>query len=153
MPKDILIKKLNKNRYYDISFDTDGDFLLTEGFETAILMSMFCERRASASEVPNIESRRGWWGNKVGNIDNYEIGSKLWLLVQSRRDTNALNLIKSYITDGFQWMLEDNYIDSLKVDSMFIVDGISVNITMTRLNNIVFSNAYEIWNNTNLDNL
>ena len=58
---DILMTK-NDDGYYDINFE-NGDLSKTDGFETALLMTFLCERRASDSEIPSPKRQRGWWGN------------------------------------------------------------------------------------------
>ena len=81
---------------FDIGIDPDtGDFLLASGFDTGLTMSLFCERRPDASEVPTAELRRGWGGNEVGP-EGFEIGSKLWLTYQSRKTQATLNLVIDY---------------------------------------------------------
>jgi len=148
MLSDILFS-LTPDDYYDITFNSWGDFTLTQGFETALAMSVFCEQKASASEVPKIELRRGWWGNKVGDFDNYEIGSKLWLLEQARNTLSTLNLTKTYAANCLQWMVDDGHIDKIDVDANFIVDGINISVTLYRMQNIILSTSYELWENTN----
>ena len=89
---------------FDIGIDpATGDFFLTDGFDTAITMSLFCERRADASEVPTAELRRGWWGNEVGP-EGFEIGSKLWLTYQSRKTQATLNLVVDYARSGAHYL-------------------------------------------------
>ena len=50
MKLDIALSLVN-NDYYDISF-TEGDYTTTEGLDTALLMSVFSEKRADFSEIP-----------------------------------------------------------------------------------------------------
>jgi len=135
--------------YYDISF-VNGDFALTDGMETALLMSVFCEKRASASEIPAPELRRGWWGNTVYGFDNYEIGSKLWLLEQARRDNITLGLAKTFTADCFQWLIEDNNAQGINVDSSFIVNGIRIDVDIVISQNKTISKSFDLWQNTNI---
>jgi phage gp46-like protein len=144
---DILLN--NTNNYWDIDF-TNGDFTMTRGLETAILMSIFVDKRAAANEVPRVDLRRGWQGNKLSGYDNYEIGSKLWLLFQSRNNQTTLNLINTYVVDCLSWLVVDNIATKIEVDSSFIPDGIQIDVTIYRSQNIIFSNSYALWNNTNL---
>jgi phage gp46-like protein len=146
MPADILLN--NNAQYWDISF-TDGDFTLTYGFETALLMSLFCEKRASKSEVPNLALRRGWWGNTVGDWDNYEIGSKLWLLDQARSNPASLNLAKTYSADGLSWLLTDSYCTKIDIDTSYTINNMNIDITLYRSNDQTINNSYKLWNNTN----
>jgi phage gp46-like protein len=148
--KDILLN--SDNGYLDFSIE-NGDFKMTGGFETAIIMSILCEARALASEVPTAELRRGWWGNLVGDFANYEIGSKIWLLYQSKRTPDTLALIKTYAINALQWMINDGYIDKIDADSSFIEDGIFLIIKLYRSQNLVDSVGFKIWEQTNLINI
>jgi phage gp46-like protein len=145
---DILLNKTKD--YWDVGFAANGDFDLTRGLETAVLMSILVDKRAAANEVPRVELRRGWHGNKLSGYDNYEIGSKLWLLFQSRNDRTILGLINTYVSDCLSWMVTDNIATKIITDSSFIPDGIQINVTIYRSQNIIFSNSYILWENTNL---
>ena len=144
---DILLKKING--YWDIDF-TNGDLTMTRGLETAILMSLFVDARASSSEMPDAMRRRGWFGNKLNGYDNDEMGSKLWLLSQSRRTQNTLNLAKTYCVNCLAWLLTDKIADKIDVDVSFIPDGVEVDITVYRSQNKIFNASYNLWENTNL---
>jgi len=143
---DILLNK--EKGYYDFDF-LDGDFALTDGLGTALLLSFLCEKRAAASEIPTPEFRRGWWGNTVLKYDNYEIGSKLWLLEQARKDNTTLNLAKTYTSDCLQWLISDTLVKEIKSESSFIVDGISVEADLVISPNKTLSIAFDLWENTN----
>lgn len=142
------IELTQKGSYYDFSFEK-GDFVLTQGMDTALLMSIFCEKRADISEMPFAETRRGWWGNLVLDTANYEIGSKLWLLEQARRDLTSLSLAKTYAQDCLQWLIEDNLAKEIKTDSAFAWNGIDIEINIVTSTNKILSKAYNLWNNTN----
>jgi phage gp46-like protein len=137
---------------YDISIDTNtGDFEAANGFDTAILMTIFEQRRASASETPNPQFRGGWCGNQVNQIENFEIGSKAWLLKNSRRTQDNINLLETYLQDGFQWMVEDGHADSVEVIGSMSADGFSVIINFIRNNTVFDSKSFDLWQNTGND--
>ena len=50
---------------YDIAFE-NGDFQLVNSFDTSLIISLFADARATASQVPQSQLRRGWWGNRLG---------------------------------------------------------------------------------------
>jgi phage gp46-like protein len=136
------------NGQFDIGIDPDtGDFLLTDGFDTALVMSLFCERRADESEVPTAELRRGWWGNTVGP-EGFEIGSKLWLLDQSRKIQATLNRAEDYTREALQWFIDDGHLVSFDVSAIFSSNGITLNIKLNRSNSATESRSYQIWENT-----
>ena len=133
---------------FDIGIDPNtGDFLLTRGFDTAITMSLFCERRADTSEVPTAELRRGWWGNTIGP-EGFEIGSKLWLLDQARQTQATLNKAVDYAREALQWLVDDGHLVSIDVSAAFSTNGITLNITLNRSNSATETRSYELWENT-----
>ena len=133
---------------FDIEIDpTTGDFLLVDGFDTALAMSLFCERRADMSEVPTAELRRGWWGNLVGP-EGFEIGSKLWLLDQSRRIQTTMNSAIDYAKAGLQWLVEDDHLENFDVNGSFTADGINLDIVLNRSNSATETKSYELWERT-----
>lgn len=133
----------NKDKgYWDISFE-DGDYKQTSFLDTAILMSLLIDKRASKSEVPSLQLRRGWWGNKVGDYPNYEIGSKLWLLSQSRLTQETLNLLKTYSYDCLTWLIDDGYVDRVETNASRISEGVFLTIILYVSQNIIFKKMYE----------
>jgi phage gp46-like protein len=142
--------KLNydNGKYYDLKI-VDGDFEVTYGMDSALLLSIYCEKRADASEIPAPEMRRGWWGNTVLGYGDYEMGSKLWLLEQARRDTIVLNLCKTYSMNCFQWLVDDNLAKQINVDTSYIVNGVLIDVEILVSLNKTITASYELWNNTN----
>lgn len=133
---------------FDVSIDlATGDFKLVDGFETALTMSLFCERRADESEVPTAELRRGWWGNEVGP-EGFEIGSKLWLLDQSRKLQKTLNDTIDFARDGTKWFIDDGHLVSIDITSGFN-NGLNLDLKLNRSNSATESFSYELWENTN----
>lgn len=143
MAIDIKMSKINN--LWDMTF-TNGDLTSTTGLDTAVLMSIYTDARASYSEVPEIQRRRGWWGNIVSNYPNYEIGSKIWLLQQSRLDQNTLNLAKTYSYNCLSWMIDDGYITNINVSTEKTnSEEMLANITLSISQNIILNNSYQLW--------
>jgi len=142
--------KLNDTKgYWDIDFDSRGDFVLENGFNNAILISLMCERRANEAEVIAPQFRRGWWGNETSDYDNFETGSKLWLLAQARATQSTLSRAINYTQDALQWMVDDGYAEQITVDGQYdnLINLILL-ITFVRFNNKTFTLSYDLWNNT-----
>lgn len=93
-----------------VSNDLEQD----EGLETAIIISLFCDRRVSAEELPPEEqSRRGWWGDVADDKDL--IGSKLWLLRREKITPETLRRAKEYSEEALKWLLDDGVASSVVV--------------------------------------
>lgn len=150
--KDIKLTK-NSSGIYDINFDDNGDFELVDGLETAILMSFYGWKRALQNEVAKPEFRRGWWGNEINTtIPNYEVGSKLWLLYESRITENNKNLAISYVRNGFEWLKEDNIVKDVEVDGEIEDNNINFTIKIIGLDDSVNTFYFNLLENTDLNN-
>lgn len=104
---------------------SDNDLETDEGLATAILISLFTDRRASTDDpVPNADKdqeyfdRRGWWGDVVNpDVAEDEIGSKLWLLERGKTDGETLEKAITYAEEALQWMLDDEVAAEITVTS------------------------------------
>ena len=104
--------------FYDIEFGEDGDFELDNTFETAINMSLWCERRASQSEVAKPLNRRGWIGNELNDNPGFEYGSKLWLLFQAKATQDNKNFAIDYTKSSLQWFIDDRWLQDVRVTGL-----------------------------------
>lgn len=151
-PIDIALAVDNATGLYDINFE-NGDFQMTEGFDTSLIVSLFADARASSSQIPRAELRRGWWGNQFSaDFPEFEIGSKLWLLSQSRNIQDTLNSAIDFAKNALQWLVTNNHAKSINVTGAFINDGtiggIRLTIVIDRGSSITETKYYDIWNNT-----
>jgi phage gp46-like protein len=121
---------------YDIQLDSAGDILSGDFFDTAILVSLFAERRANESEVLESEHRRGWIGNE--STPGFEIGSKLWLFEQSRLTSTTINGVSSAARQALEWLIDDEFAESIDaVDARIIDGGLGLDVTTRRPNSCV----------------
>ncbi len=132
---------------YDFSLDSSGDIFTENFFDTSILMSLFCERRATPSEMPASHLRRGWIGNE--STPDFEIGSKLWLFEQSRLRREVLNGIGSVAVESLQWMIDDSISLELSTNaSLESSNSIVLLVIITRPNSRVERRKFELWKET-----
>ena len=90
--------------YYDLVIGDDGDFVKLDSFDTALQISLIgSDRRASATEEPIPQKRRGWIGNQYQPV---EYGSKLWLLYQARLTNETVNRARTYCQQALQWLVD-----------------------------------------------
>lgn len=144
---DILLEKTEAG-FYDLAFD-NGDLLATQGFTSALLMSILCERRATPSEVAQPEKRRGWWGNAFLGFTDFEIGSKLWLLSQARANQVTLNNSITYTNNALEWFAQDKYIDKANVTAEYNAQNVLLlYIQFIIGQDIVLNKGFRLWDNT-----
>lgn len=132
----------DENGIYDIGIADNGDLEMIDGFDTALLMSIFCERRADASEVIDPKLRRGDWSNELNDIEGHEVGSKFWLIDQARNNQDAFNIGLDALNDGFNWMLEDDLVKSVEIDGS-IDNGFEYEIDITKQDDKINRYRYE----------
>lgn len=100
----------NDNTYQgDIEYD-NGDITRENGIETAVLMSLFTDARASIEDDlpdPENEDRRGWWGDQISVEEGDAIGSKLWLLARNKTDQQTMIRAEAYTKEALQWLIDD----------------------------------------------
>lgn len=134
---------------YDISIDSVGDIETEDFFDTAILVSLFAERRATESEVPESHRRRGWIGNE--RTPGIEIGSSLWQFDQSRLTSDTINGVRSAASEGLVWFVEDDLLDAVEsVEPVVTTTGLSLELTLRRPNGLVEKRFFDLWQNTGI---
>lgn len=144
---DIKFRK-NDDGIYDLNIGEDGDLEGVGGLETSFLMSFFSERRADPSEVPIPFLRRGWWGNEVTDPTAFEIGSKLWLLYQSRASTVNASMAEDFTRQAFQWLITDRLFKKLTVEASASDDTINIKIVLFNQGNNIETIHFDLLNQT-----
>jgi phage gp46-like protein len=122
--------KQDSNGDWDIDF-ANGDFELTDSLDSAVYMSVFCEKRASSSQVSEPNLRRGHFTNEFSKIEGYQIGSLFWLYTQQAKNTDSnLRLLEGAVSDGLAWMIEDNIFSKVKVKATRSISTIKLEIEL-----------------------
>lgn len=130
---------------YDFSLDSSGDIATAEFFDTAILYSLFGERRANASEMPLPQLRRGW----IGNGSDFENGSKLWLFTQARLTRSNLNRIEDEARKGLQWLVDDGHATGIDNVRAYLSGGRPyLDVTIRRSHDRITNSSFDLWENT-----
>lgn len=85
----------------------DNDFAPDEGFETAVIISLFTDARIIEEQLPQGQTnRRGWWGD-LFSVAADKIGSRFWLLTREKKTTEVLRRYEDYTREALNWMIED----------------------------------------------
>jgi len=105
----------------DLSYLPSGDVESETGFVSAVIISLFTDRRAKIDDElpdPNNKDRRGWWGDLASpDVEGDQIGSKLWLLERSKTTPDVLYKAKKYAEECLQWMIEDGHASKVEVET------------------------------------
>ncbi len=112
----------------------DDDLLADDGLETAVLISLFTDRRAEPGDaLPTTENDlRGWWGDEFLDVDGDHVGSRLWLLSRSTRRPDVLRDAEAYEREALGWMIEDGVTDELEATAAAQGAALMLAITIPR---------------------
>ena len=104
-----------------------GDLVAEGSLRTAVILSLFLDRRADDDDVlPNgSNDRRGWWADTVAPMTEYgiggglasgdHIGSRLWLLSREKQLAGVLERARHYAEEALTWLVEDGVATAVQV--------------------------------------
>jgi len=134
---------------YDVILDTNGDLKGTDSFDTALIVSLFSDARASQTQVAVPQNRRGWLGNVAPPIEGYEMGSLLWLVYQERLTQNVLNAAVDFARQCLEWLVVQGMAQSIDVSGEIVPSyGIALTIVITSLTGQTETRYVKLWENT-----
>ena len=87
------------------------------GLETAVLMSLFLDRRAEPDdEIPDgDDDPRGYWGDAFSAVEGDRTGSRLWLLRRSKLTDETLTRAREYSIEALEHFKEDGVANAIRV--------------------------------------
>lgn len=103
---------------------------------SAVVNSLFTDRRAPEGWRPDVTDRRGWWGDAVAPEGEAieEDGSHLWLLKNEVATETIASQAQVYATEALAWMIRDQVAASVTVVAGLIENprrGIWLDIAIT----------------------
>ena len=107
----------------DIAIEA-GDLAREVSLRTAVLLSLFSDRRASADELAVFggDDARGWWADAIAEVEGDEFGSKLWLLARAKVLPETLNRAREYTRQALGWLVEDGVAAAVAVEAAWLSD-------------------------------
>lgn len=93
-----------------------NDFERDEGLRTAVLLSLFLDRRADDGDelLDANADRRGWWADEFADADGDKIGSRLWLLSRAK-PAEWISQAPEYGKEALLWLVEDKVAERVEV--------------------------------------
>lgn len=113
----------------------DSDLASDAGLETAVLLSLFTDRRAEDDDEPpsgDPNDRRGWWADQFAVVEGDLFGSRLWLLDRSKRTNDAVLRAKQYGAEALQWMIDDDVAESVEVNAETTATALYIQVIVKR---------------------
>jgi len=102
------------------------DLARDDGLETAVIISLFTDRRASAEQLPvelPQDDLRGYWGDISNATPSDQTGSLLWLLAREKQLPQILGRAQQYCREALAWMVEDLVATRVEVTAEFVAQG------------------------------
>lgn len=96
----------------------DDDLAVDISMETAVLLSLFIDRRAfddDALPTGDPDDRRGWWGDAFADNEGDKIGSRRWLLDRAKMTPDLPRQLEAYDREALAWMIEDGVASSIDI--------------------------------------
>lgn len=151
-PDDDRADKIFDDNNFHFRIDENGDLRHDETFHSFINVSLFSDRRADKSEIEQAQKRRGWEGDEFLTLEDYLIGSKLWLLEQARNTIETKNKAVEIVRSALEWFVKVEYCDRIEVTGERILPSI-LKITGTFFveNNIINSFTFDVFQKTNAE--
>lgn len=122
----------------DLVLGATGGVADEAGLATAVLLSLFLDRRAEADdpvEDTGLLARRGWVGDALaipGAAPGDRIGSRLWLLARAKQQDETLRLAEDYAREALDWLLADGLAAAVAVAAAWIARGVmELTVTVT----------------------
>lgn len=126
----------NSDRFdFDLSLQWDGvngDLEGDQGLLTAVIISLFSDRRANDDD-PLPDERvglpsdlRGWWGDLLEDDAPYAenaLGSRLWLLWREKDMDSVVARARQYAEESLQWLIRDGRVSGLHVTASRVSKG------------------------------
>lgn len=102
------------------------DLASESGLRTAVLLSLFTDRRAEADDVlPDASGdRRGWWADAYPSIDRDQFGSRLWLLRREKQATQTVARAREYAEQALRWLVDDGIATRVTVTAEIVSTGV-----------------------------
>jgi phage gp46-like protein len=112
---DIALRFDRNTGQFDLAIE-GGDLGTDEGLQTAVILSLFTDRRAlPEDELPGGGSdRRGWWADAFRARRH---GSRLWLLGREKAMEDVRRRAEEYAREALRWLIDDRVAAELEIDA------------------------------------
>jgi len=110
---------------FDIAF-AGADLATDDGLQTAVILSLFCDRRAEADDVlPDASGdRRGWWADAWPDVAGDLWGSRGWLLERAKELPEVERRAEAYAEQALAWLIADGVASAVRASAQRLRRGV-----------------------------
>jgi len=114
------------NSELDITTNGTVDVSTESGLRTAVLLSLFTDRRAANDdEIPDGGTdRRGHWADAFTDKNQTAASSRLWLLQREKQTEQTRQRAIDYSNEALQWLIDADVIRSVNTEANWIRPGV-----------------------------
>lgn len=118
--------KYNGRTFTFEMFVEGSDLATDDGLLTAVLVSLFTDRRANDDDVlpGNDGDKRGSWQDQYADVPGDLQGSRLWLLDREKELPDVLHRAQEYAEEALAWMVEDGIAKSVSAPAEWSKPGV-----------------------------
>jgi phage gp46-like protein len=113
----------------------NGQLSMDDTPSTAVILSMFTDRRAEESdEIPDgSDDRRGWWGDTFPEKPGDVYGSRLWLYARNKDHPATLEVVREAAEQACAWLTDDGVAARVEAEAARLRSGVlSLTVAITR---------------------
>lgn len=114
-PQDLRLVQDSVTADLDLVVGEDGDYQAVSDLSTALLVSLLTDARAADDEVALLGERRGWIGDLASPVEDFVLGSKLWINEPGKATQNAVNRSVDAARRSLQWLITQGVANSVEV--------------------------------------
>lgn len=85
-----------------------GNLATDGGLETAVLLSLYTDRR--------VGDQRGWWGDSLAAAAGHQLGSRLWTLGRASGSSEDRLQARAIILEALQWLVDDGVASDIQAE-------------------------------------
>lgn len=125
-----------------------ADLLADEGLETAVMLSLFLDRRAEdADNLPDDVDPRGWWGDSFADVQGDAVGSRLWLLSREKQLQSVANRVQEYAAEALAWLVDDGVASAVDAVATWVAPGMcALSVSIQRPDKPPFTRQFQnVW--------
>ena len=139
----LITKPVGTEALYDFQIGADGDIVTEDQLDTAILVSLFTDKRATGSQMVLPLRRRGWVGDLETPEDRY--GSHLWLFEQARLTPAVMVRLASLAQVSLKWMTRDNIATQVSARATVQTSSVDLQIDIKKPNSPAEAHLFALW--------
>lgn len=108
-----------KRGTFESDISQSGTDLATDAdLETAVVLSLFTNRRAAPDDLVEGNDRGGCWMDTYPpeGVEDDKMGSRLWLLSSEKTTQETVNRAREFVQEALAWLVEDSVAKTVTSD-------------------------------------